>query len=271
MVRLATGAALALLAVAASAQSLHHSGTSSTARLEQSVSLSRIWADGRAEDWFSAAPKDVVTRVEHREGAAETITAHLLLFGSWGAFHYAFEEASVSTDGVHPAGVRTDWGALDVDGDSENEIVLVERRAVTRLLLDEYGEPLPEPGPVFEALDVTVRYLDRFDGSLREVELPLDLDSDPFKSLAALPVSDAVRMALTQGAADQDFASHRFERARYGYQVVREWAERSASAVGAPDLTLEMTLSRPDPDDPALAWAAARRRQDALPPAFRPR
>ena len=59
------------------------------------------------------------------------------------------------------------------------------------------------------------------------------------------------------------------DKARYWYQVVREWADRAHRSKA--DLSLDMALRSPDPDISAFSWIAALRQQATLPHPLRRR
>jgi hypothetical protein len=256
----------AVLAPAAPAQVTVHRARGSGETLEQRVGLLDAWSDGTQVQGL-ADPHDSVCRLRWKRVDGEQVHVDLTLYGPWGAYLHSFDEERITTlPDLHAHGVRTEWTAMDVDGDGQNEILFVSRHAETEQPLLADGEPVPDRGPRLVAYAVTLTFLDREDGRLVEHELPADPRQPAFAAVLDRELGGAVHAALQQAAGDLLFLAHEFELARYRYRVVREWAQRQLEGGRGPDLTAEMDLPTPDPDDAAVLWVAATRRIESLPP-----
>jgi hypothetical protein len=194
---------------------------------------------------------------------------NLVLHGAWGTHLYSFEEAARVTEGPRTIVRLTTWRAIDLNADGAKELVFIERSAAVMTLLPVDGDPSKDTGPFFDALSVRVRWLERKDDALLEHELEGDPEGDTFTTLVAHELGGAVNAALHLMAGDWLFNAGQFEKARYRYQVAREWAEQSLPGRDVARLALDMPLLDPDPDEPAFTWIQSVRRVGALPAWYR--
>ena len=100
-----------------------------------------------------------------------------------------------------------------------------------------------------------------------------DLPRLPVRPLWLLPepyalATDPTDAALQLCAADWLFKQQQFEKAKYRYQVAREWVERELPGREVSNLSPTMPLLNVDPDEPAITWIQAVRRIGSLPPWF---
>lgn len=266
---LAALAVLPLLAAPAPAQELVHQAQGVERRLAQTVRLADPWEQGLGDALFAAVPRDVETRIVTTSPDGERAEVQLLLHGEWGWFHYTYDESEILRSSPRSSGRRILRFAANVDGDEENEIVLLERTAVTELQLDESGTPRPDAVPQYAEHRVSLRYLDRQGGALVESLLTGDPEEPGFARLLATELGGPVNAALQLLAGDFLFTQERYGDARYRYQVAREWAERSLPGRSVAELSPSMMLTEPDPDRPEFAWITARLRHSALPLYYR--
>jgi hypothetical protein len=252
-------------------QELVHHAQDVESRLTQTVRLLDAWEDAGPDAFFRSEPLDVETRVGLASPGGESTRVELLLHGEWGWFLFSYAEVLLDRDLVESSGLRTLRRTVDLDGDGQREILLIERRASTRTALDSTGDPLPGARPRYAGHEVALRYLARVEGSLLENTLAADPDDPAFGALLELELGAAVNAALQLAAGDFLFNAERYPEAGYRYRVAREWAERALPARFVADLTVEAELLDADPDDPAFTWITAVLRHRALPPYYRRR
>ena len=238
--------------------------------MTQSVELVDAWGETTGDAAFgTSSTRDVLVRVSRTSPTAERTSVNLLLFGTWGSFLYTFEEAATESDGVRTQARRTQMRALDVDADGQNEIVLIERAVEGVLPLDETGAALEGEEPRLGGYQTAVRVLDREGSTLVE----RDVVPDPAGPVHALLLQEhldgATLAALQLATADFLFTAEQYEKARYRYQVVREWAEGEMQGGVIAKLHVDGPLPMTDPDEPAALWIAALRQLGAMPRRFR--
>jgi hypothetical protein len=251
-----------MLAAGASAQIVHR-GATAYEKVTETTDYVDTWALGGQV--LAGTARDVLVRIE-RVGTTSTSTeAHLLLFGPWGTHLYTFDERSQTTEGAVVTGHLTTWSAIDVDGDGDKELVFIERTARARTALDAQGRVADDSGPFFEDFSVSARWLSRKDGTLVQNDVDGNPDSPVFTALLARELGGSVSASLQLLAADWLFKQQQFEKAKYRYQIVREWAEKSLPGRYVAALSPDMALASVDPDEPALAWIQATRRIGSLP------
>ena len=260
-------AALALLALAVAAPRAHaqlvHRGADGFTKVTQTLDFLDTW--GRGGTVATGAARDVVTRIETVTGSSRRAEVQLLLLGPWGAHLYSFEEESdVTQMPLRSAHVAT-WRAMDLDGDGEKELVFINRTATGRYRVDEQGQLTSDPGPYFEDCVVAVRWLERKDGALLQHDLDGNPEAPEFKAMLAHELGGPVNAALQLLAADWHFKQQQFEKAKYRYQIVREWAEKSLTGREVLALSPDMPLPSVAPDEAAIAWIQASRRIGSLP------
>jgi hypothetical protein len=261
---------LALACAAARAQQVTHAGADSRGRMTESVELVDAWGEITGDAAFgSSSIRDVLVRVSRITPTSEHRTVHLLLFGTWGSFLYTFEEVATETDGVRMRVGRTLMRAFDVDADGQNEIVLVERVVESVLPLDEMGGALEGEQPRLASYATSVRVLDREGSTLVERDVAADPAGPVHAQLLQEHLDGAVLAALQLSTADFLFKAQQYEKARYRYQVVREWAEGEMSGGELTKLSVDGPLPLTDPDEPAGLWMAALRGLGAMPRRFR--
>ena len=109
----------------------------------------------------------------------------------------------------------------------------------------------------------------RTDDALLQHDLDPDPDGAIFAVLVAHEFGGAVNASLQLMAGDWLFNAGQYEKARYRYQVAREWAEQALPGRDAAHLDLKMPLMQVDPDEPEFTWIQALRRVGALPAWYR--
>lgn len=260
---LVTAALLLAAARPATAQAIHRA-TSPAGRVTETVTFTDAWEDGGSGPHADGI-LDVLTKLEVTDEPARRESSHLLLFGPWGSYLYAWNDELAVPGNPDTTSERTAMRAVDLDGDGPKELLFIERRLTTRLAMDETGMPLEQPGPFFQDAAVSLRYLTRENGSLVEHDLEAEAASPAMKELLQRELGGALNAWLQLAAADTDFVKERYEMARYRYGVVREWAESQLTGAEIAKLGPDLALVAASPDDPPVLWLAATRRIGALP------
>lgn len=267
----AVTATLALVGWLCASDSAHaqltHRGATGLGVITQTVQYTDTWERGGTA--LSAGPRDILSRVETRQGEGRDVTVNLVLYGPWGSHLYAFNESARTTDGPRTTLRSTTWRAVDLNADGRKELVFIERSASVMTLLPTDGDFTKDTGPFFDSLTCHVRWLERTDAALVEHDFDGDPDSEIFTILASHEFGGAVNSALQLMAGDFLFNAAQFEKARYRYQVAREWAESALPGRDVANLSLDMPLLQVDPDEPAFTWIQAARRFGSLPAWFK--
>ena len=243
---------------------LTHRGTAGFDSLTQSVQYLDTWEQGGT--MLGRGPRDVLSRIERRSSTGSSVMVDLLLYGPWGHHLYSFEESARVTDGPKVIVRTTTWRAIDMNGDALKELVFIERSASVMTLLPDDGDPAKDTGPFFDDLTVRVRWLERTADALLEHELDGDPEAELFTTLTSHELGGGVNAALQLLAGDWLFNAGQFEKARYRYQLAREWAERSLPGRDVAHLDVGMPLLQVDTDEPAFTWIQSVRRVGSLPP-----
>lgn len=252
-----------LCTCASSRAQITHRGASGLDTITQTVQYIDTWEQGGSA--LGKGARDVLSRIERRSTEGSSVAVDLLLYGPWGQHLYSFEESARTRDGLRMTARTTTWRAIDMNGDSQKELVFIERSASVMTFVPADGDPAKDSGPFFDDLTVRVHWLERTADALLAHDLDGDPDAELFTTLASHELGGAANAALQLLAGDWLFNAGQFEKARYRYQLAREWAEQSLPGREVAHLSPEMPLLQVDTDEPAFTWIQSVRRLGALP------